>query len=156
MTYMILIIILFLFIDQLIKLLVVSNMYVRQSITIISDFFKITYVTNDGAAFNLFSGNIIFLIIIAILVVFYIIKNIKTLEKKEKYIYSILIAGILGNLIDRIFRGFVIDYIDFRIFGYDMAIFNFADICIVCSCILLVLMEVFKWKKSLSKKEMKD
>lgn len=156
MTYMILIIILFLFIDQLIKFLVASNMYVGQSITIISNFFKITYVTNDGAAFNLFSGNIIFLIIIAILVIFYIIKNIKTLEKKEKYIYSILIAGILGNLIDRIFRGFVIDYIDFRIFGYDMAIFNFADICIVCSCILLVLMEVIKWRKSLLKKEMKD
>lgn len=153
---MILIIILFLFIDQLIKFLVASNMYVGQSITIISNFFKITYVTNDGAAFNLFSGNIIFLIIIAILVIFYIIKNIKTLEKKEKYIYSILIAGILGNLIDRIFRGFVIDYIDFRIFGYDMAIFNFADICIVCSCILLVLMEVIKWRKSLLKKEMKD
>ena len=156
MTYMILIIILFLFIDQLIKFLVASNMHVGQSITIISNFFKITYVTNDGAAFNLFSGNIIFLIIIAILVIFYIIKNIKTLEKKEKYIYSILIAGILGNLIDRIFRGFVIDYIDFRIFGYDMAIFNFADICIVCSCILLVLMEVIKWRKSLLKKEMKD
>lgn len=153
---MILIIILFLFIDQLIKFLVASNMYVGQSITIISNFFKITYVTNDGAAFNLFSGNILFLVIIAILVIFYIIKNIKTLEKKEKYIYSILIAGILGNLIDRIFRGFVIDYIDFRIFGYDMAIFNFADICIVCSCILLVLMEVIKWRKSLLKKEMKD
>lgn len=156
MTYMILIIILFLFIDQLIKFLVASNMYVGQSIIIISNFFKITYVTNDGAAFNLFSGNILFLVIIAILVIFYIIKNIKTLEKKEKYIYSILIAGILGNLIDRIFRGFVIDYIDFRIFGYDMAIFNFADICIVCSCILLVLMEVIKWRKSLLKKEMKD
>ena len=156
MTYMILIIILFLFIDQLIKFLVASNMHVGQSITIISNFFKISYVTNYGAAFNLFSGNILFLVIIAILVIFYIIKNIKTLEKKEKYIYSILIAGILGNLIDRIFRGFVIDYIDFRIFGYDMAIFNFADICIVCSCILLVLMEVIKWRKSLLKKEMKD
>ena len=80
---MILIIILFLFIDQLIKFLVASNMYVGQSIIIISNFFKITYVTNDGAAFNLFSGNILFLVIIAILVIFYIIKNIKTLEKKE-------------------------------------------------------------------------
>ena len=153
---MIIIIILFLFLDQMIKYLVASNMHLNQSINIIKDFFKITYVTNDGAAFNLFSGNILFLVIIAILVIFYIIKNIKTLEKKEKYIYSILIAGILGNLIDRIFRGFVIDYIDFRIFGYDMAIFNFADICIVCSCILLVLMEAFKWRKSLLKKEMKD
>ena len=153
---MILIIILFLFIDQLIKFLVASNMYVGQSITIISNFFKITYVTNDGAAFSLFSGNVLLLILIAVFVIIYIFKNIKKLEKLEKYIYSILVAGILGNLIDRIFRGHVIDYLDFRLFGYDMAIFNFADICIVVSCSLLLLLEVIKWKKSQLVKQTKD
>ena len=77
-------------------------------------------------------------------------------EKLEKYIYSILVAGILGNLIDRIFRRHVIDYLDFRLFGYDMAIFNFADICIVVSCSLLLLLEVIKWKKSQLVKQTKD
>ena len=150
---MIIIIILFLFLDQMIKYLVASNMHLNQSINIIKDFFKITYVTNDGAAFSLFSGNVLLLILIAVFVIIYIFKNIK---KLEKYIYSILVAGILGNLIDRIFRRHVIDYLDFRLFGYDMAIFNFADICIVVSCSLLLLLEVIKWKKSQLVKQTKD
>lgn len=153
---MIIIIILFLFLDQMIKYLVASNMYLNQSINIIKGFFKITYVTNDGAAFSLFSGNVLLLILIAVFVIIYIFKNIKKLEKLEKYIYSILVAGILGNLIDRIFRRHVIDYLDFRLFGYDMAIFNFADICIVVSCSLLLLLEVIKWKKSQLVKQTKD
>ena len=143
---MIIIIILFLFLDQMIKYLVASNMHLNQSINIIKDFFKITYVTND----------VLLLILIAVFVIIYIFKNIKKLEKLEKYIYSILVAGILGNLIDRIFRGHVIDYLDFRLFGYDMAIFNFADICIVVSCSLLLLLEVIKWKKSQLVKQTKD
>ena len=153
---MIIIIILFLFLDQMIKYLVASNMHLNQSINIIKDFFKITYVTNDGAAISLFSGNVLLLILIAVFVIIYIFKNIKKLEKLEKYIYSILVAGILGNLIDRIFRRHVIDYLDFRLFGYDMAIFNFADICIVVSCSLLLLLEVIKWKKSQLVKQTKD
>ena len=153
---MIIIIILFLFLDQIIKYLVASNMHLNQSINIIKDFFKITYVTNDGAAFSILSGNVLLLILIALFIIIYIFKNIKKMEKTEKYIYSILVAGILGNLIDRIFRGYVIDYLDFRIFGYDMAIFNFADICIVVSCTLLLLLEVLKWKKSQLVKQTKD
>ena len=153
---MIIIIILFLFLDQMIKYLVVTNMYMHQSINIIDNFFKITYVTNDGAAFSMLSGNVLLLILIALFAIIYIFKNIKKMEKTEKYIYSILVAGILGNLIDRIFRGYVIDYLDFRIFGYDMAIFNFADICIVVSCTLLLLLEVLKWKKSQLVKQTKD
>ena len=153
---MIIIMILFLFLDQIIKYLVVTNMYMHQSINIIDNFFKITYVTNDGAAFSMLSGNVLLLILIALFAIIYIFKNIKKMEKTEKYIYSILVAGILGNLIDRIFRGYVIDYLDFRIFGYDMAIFNFADICIVVSCTLLLLLEVIKWKKSQLVKQTKD
>lgn len=140
------IIIIFLLIDQLIKQLVVSKMYLGQSIKIINNFFNITYVTNDGAAFNILSGNKIFLILVGLFVIIYILKNKDKL--KEKYLYEILIAGILGNLIDRIFRGEVIDYLEFIIFGQNMAIFNFADTCIVLSCIILLILEVVKWKKS--------
>lgn len=145
---MIIIIVLLLFLDQLIKYLITSKMYLGESINIIDNFFKITYVTNDGAAFNIFSGQTIILILIALFVILYIIKNIKKITKNEKYIYAVLIAGILGNLIDRIIRGYVIDYIDFTLFGYDMAIFNLADTLIVVSCILLILIEVIKCKKS--------
>ncbi len=149
-------IIILLFLDQLIKYLIVKNMYIGQEITIIRNFLNITYVTNNGAAFNILSGNTIFLIALAIIVIIYIIKNIKNLEKKERIIYEILISGILGNLIDRIFRGYVIDYIAFKIFGIEMAIFNLADTYIVCSCILLLIMEALKWKKSQLKNQEKD
>ncbi len=149
-------IIILLFLDQLIKYLIVKNMYIGQEITIIKNFLNITYVTNNGAAFNILSGNTIFLIALAIIVIIYIIKNIKNLEKKERIIYEILISGILGNLIDRIFRGYVIDYIAFKIFGIEMAIFNLADTYIVCSCILLLIMEALKWKKSQLKNQEKD
>lgn len=149
-------IIILLFLDQLIKYLIVKNMYIGEEITIIKNFLNITYVTNNGAAFNILSGNTIFLIALAIIVIIYIIKNIKNLEKKERIIYEILISGILGNLIDRIFRGYVIDYIAFKIFGIEMAIFNLADTYIVCSCILLLIMEALKWKKSQLKNQEKD
>lgn len=149
-------IIILLFLDQLIKYLIVKNMYIGQEITIIKNFLNITYVTNNGAAFNILSGNTILLIALAIIVIIYIIKNIKNLEKKERIIYEILISGILGNLIDRIFRGHVIDYIAFKIFGIEMAIFNLADTYIVCSCILLLIMEALKWKKSQLKNQEKD
>ncbi len=149
-------IIILLFLDQLIKYLIVKNMYIGEEITIIKNFLNITYVTNNGAAFNILSGNTIFLIALAIIVIIYIIKNIKNSEKKERIVYEILISGILGNLIDRIFRGHVIDYIAFKIFGIEMAIFNLADTYIVCSCILLLIMEALKWKKSQLKNQEKD
>lgn len=149
-------IIILLFLDQLIKYLIVKNMYIGEEITIIKNFLNITYVTNNGAAFNILSGNTIFLIALAIIVIIYIIKNYKNFEKKERIIYEILISGILGNLIDRIFRGYVIDYIAFKIFGIEMAIFNLADTYIVCSCILLLIMEALKWKKSQLKNQEKD
>lgn len=149
-------IIILLFLDQLIKYLIVKNMYIGEEITVIKNFLNITYVTNNGAAFNILSGNTIFLIALAIIVIIYIIKNIKNLEKKERIIYEILISGILGNLIDRIFRGYVIDYIAFKIFGIEMAVFNLADTYIVCSCIILLIMEALKWKKSQSKNQEKD
>lgn len=150
------IIIILLFLDQLIKYLIVKNMYLGEEVTIIKNFLNITYVTNNGAAFNILSGNTFFLIILAIIVIIYILKNIKKIEHQEKIIYEILITGILGNLIDRIFRGNVIDYIAFKIFGIEMAIFNLADTYIVCSCILLLIMEALKWKKSQLKNQEKD
>lgn len=150
------IIIILLFLDQLIKYLITKNMYIGEEITIIKNFLNISYITNDGAAFNILSGNTILLIILAIFVIIYIIKNKKKQEKQEKIMYEILIAGILGNLIDRIIRGSVVDYIAFKIFNIDMAVFNLADTYIVCSCIILLIMEALKWKKSQSKNPEKD
>lgn len=137
------------FIDQLIKYIIKSSMILGESI-VIFDFFKLTYVHNYGAAFSILRGNRYLLIIITIIAMFFIykflIKNQK-LTNLESVLYGFLYGGIIGNLIDRVFLGYVIDYLDFKILGYDFAIFNFADILIVLSIILLVI-TVFKDDKN--------
>lgn len=131
-----------LLIDQIIKIVVIINMSVNSTITLIPGFFSLTYVENDGAAWSIFSGNTWFLIlvsIVAVILVYLYFFNNKGIKKFEMICYSILIGGIFGNLLDRIKLGKVIDYLDFIIFNYDFPIFNFADICIVISVILLVI-----------------
>lgn len=129
-------------IDQIVKLIIMGNMGVGSSISVIPRFFSLTYVENDGAAWSIFSGNSALLIIISlialILVYFYFFQN-KNIRKLEFISYSILIGGIIGNLFDRVKFGKVIDYLDFNIFGYNFPVFNFADICIVISVIVLVI-----------------
>ena len=133
----------FIFIDQLIKILVSKNIPLGKENYIINKFLYITHVHNDGAAFSMFSGNLIFLIIITLIslvaVYFFFIKD-KVLNKLELVLTSMLIGGILGNFIDRIIYNYVIDYIGVIIFKYYFPIFNFADICIVLSIIGLILL----------------
>lgn len=135
---------LFLF-DQLIKFIVTSNMKLYDSIKVINNFFYITYVENKGAAFSILTGQKWFLIIASIVVLavlyFSFIKNQK-LNKYEIITYGTLFGGITGNLFDRITRGIVVDYLDFIIFKYDAPIFNFADICIVVSMFVLVILQL--------------
>jgi len=121
-------------IDQIIKYLVVINLKFTESIKIISNFFYITYIRNAGAAFGMFQNGGTLLIILSIIAIIGLIKYIiedKNITKTEAISYSFVFGGILGNLIDRIVNGYVIDYLDFYIFGYDYPIFNFADILIV-------------------------
>ncbi|HHW69281.1 MAG TPA: signal peptidase II [Tenericutes bacterium] len=132
---------LFVVIDQAVKLIVKINMNVFESIEIIKNFFYITYVQNEGAAWGILSGNRLILILSSIftliLIYFCFIKG-NTLSKVEEIIYGILFAGILGNLFDRVLYGYVIDYLDFNIFNYNFPVFNIADICIVIGMFLLV------------------
>lgn len=129
-------------IDQLVKLLVGFNISLNTSISVINNFFYISNVHNYGAAFSILYGNRIFLVIVSIitlvLVYYFLLKN-KRFKWIDIIIYSLLIGGILGNLFDRIMYGYVVDYFDFYIFGYNFPIFNIADICIVCSVILIII-----------------
>jgi signal peptidase II len=131
------------FIDQLSKNLINLYMYVGQNISIIPNFFALNYVRNVGAAFSMLQGARWFFIILSILVLniiyIYLISN-KILSNKKIILYSMLISGIIGNLIDRLLYGYVIDFLSFNIFGYDFAIFNIADTFIVISIILLIIM----------------
>jgi len=129
-------------IDQLVKLLVGFNISLNTSICVINNFFYISNVHNYGAAFSILYGNRIFLVIVSIitlvLVYYFLLKN-KRFKWIDIIIYSLLIGGILGNLFDRIMYGYVVDFFDFYIFGYNFPIFNIADICIVCSVILIII-----------------
>ena len=141
MTTLLVISSLIILLDQIVKLLITHNLVVGESIKIINNFFYITYVNNSGAAWSILTGNRILLIVITLLVLFiiykYLIKN-KKLQKIEQIIYGLLVGGVIGNLIDRVVRGYVIDYLDFYIFNYDYPIFNIADAAIVIAVILLI------------------
>ena len=134
--------IIFLVIDQAIKFYLSTKMFLNQSNILIKNFLNLTYVHNTGAAFSILEGNTWLLIIIGILAVigliFYIGKLVH-IGDFDMFTYSLLLGGILGNLIDRIIYGYVIDYISLNIFGYHFPIFNFADMCIVISVILIFI-----------------
>lgn len=114
----------------------------------------LTYVQNDGAAFSSFSGAKIFLIVLTSLMIVGLI--IFALRDKQKHPFMMLstaavVAGGIGNLIDRIRLGYVIDYLDVKLFNF--AIFNFADICVVLGAICLVVYVCFFEKKADNKNE---
>lgn len=129
-------------IDQLLKLFIGFNIDLNTSVTIFKNFFYISNVHNYGAAFSILYGNRVFLIIVSVFslafIYYFLLKN-KKFQWFDIIVYSLLIGGILGNLFDRIIYGYVADYIDFYIFGYNFPIFNVADICIVCSVALIVI-----------------
>lgn len=139
---MIILISLVVIIDIISKLLVSNNLLLSKSVTIIPNFFYLTYAHNYGAAWSIFENNTLAITIISFIVIlgisYYVFKN-KVTRKIEIIGYSLLLGGAIGNLIDRIIYGYVIDFFDFYIFGYDFPIFNIADIGIVTGIILLLI-----------------
>lgn len=130
-----------LLVDILTKKLVDTYFNLMETKVIINNFFSLTKVYNYGASWNILTGYRIILIIITILILgflFYYQTKFK-INTRNIMSFSFLYSGILGNLIDRVFRGYVIDFLDFNIFGYDYPVFNFADICIVFGIILMII-----------------
>lgn len=143
--------------DQLIKLYVYQNLI---KINVIDNFFSLVYAENYGVAFSmLWGGRYIIILISAILIflLFYFIRKdyiLKGIDNNLKNImYGFLIGGVLGNLLDRILRGFVIDYISLNIFGYSFPVFNLADIFIVLGVILMFFDAIIDVKTKNSKEE---
>lgn len=126
-----------------------------ESINVINGFFNITLIGNTGAAFSILSSNTLLLIIISLVVLnvlyFCFIKG-KKLNDFEQLSFGLLIGGILGNLIDRVLRMQVIDYLDFNFFGFNFPVFNLADIAIVISMILIAIQVIKGDKNGVSSK----
>jgi len=151
LRYIYILSIIFLIIDQFIKILLSNIMKLNDTLVIIKNFFSITLVHNTGAAFSILSGNLFLLILIGLITVMgisYYINKENNINKLYIIIYSLLFGGILGNLIDRIIHGYVIDYLSFKFGKYYFPVFNLADIFIVISAILIILSSIKEevWK----------
>ncbi|MCK9525060.1 MAG: signal peptidase II [Limnochordia bacterium] len=124
-----------LLVDRLSKFVVMAQMSEGQSIPLIPPFLYITYVQNRGAAFGFLQGKVVLLSAIAVVCLLLILTQWKMIMAKSSFVrwgVVIALAGALGNLIDRLRWGAVIDFVDIRIF-----VFNPADVAIVLGVALL-------------------
>ena len=131
--------------DQFIKLLVLKHLKPIGSLPLVDGIVQLNYAENTGAAFGSFSAHTDLLSIFTFLMI--IIGLLYLFIKKRKldveYVcIALIIAGGLGNLIDRVFRGFVVDYIEPLFINF--AIFNFADILVTCSSVVLVIWLIYE------------
>ena len=143
-------------VDQIIKNWAAETL-IKGDITLIKDVLYLNYAENTGVAFSMFSDSrwiligVTSLMLIAVLAFFL---SGKINGKLEIFSLSLLLSGGVGNLIDRISLGYVIDYIDVRIINF--AIFNFADICICVGAFLLCVAVYFSDKKEKEEKKAKE
>lgn len=126
--------------DQVIKHVVYLHLKPIEIINFLPDFLQFRYVENTGAAFGMLNDKLPFLIVITIIVIavgFYVLFTNKLTDKLQYWGAALILSGGVGNLIDRIFRNYVIDYIEFTF--VDFAVFNFADCLITVGAIILMI-----------------
>lgn len=131
-------------IEQIVKKIVINNLN-KFPIKVIENFITFNYCENRGVAFSLGSGNVFFFIILNVLLIggliFFYEKNKKEFNKFANFSIIFIIAGGVSNLLDRIFRGFVVDFIDIsELFSFP--VFNIADIFIVVGVIGLMFSSI--------------
>lgn len=131
----------FLLLDQTSKIIIDSTLKLYETVTVIKGLFYISRVNNTGAAFSILEGKTFLLVIVSLIAILVLIKYMNEFKKTRlgNISFSMLLSGIFGNLIDRVFLGSVRDFLKFNIFGYEFPIFNVADILIVIGVILLAI-----------------
>jgi signal peptidase II len=131
------------FFDQLTKFLVRNNFELNQSISIINNIFNFTYIQNTGAGFGILKTQTAILVFISIAVLGVILYNFDKIKSKEtllQVLVGFVLGGTIGNLIDRIAYGYVIDFLDISIWP----IFNFADSFVTMGVFGLI---IYLWRK---------
>ena len=138
-TYIIAVLVLI--IDQVSKSLIEIFFKLNESVVVIKDFFYITVAHNTGGAWSIFSDHSYLFIIASVIAILLLIKFMFGFKNnlRNNIAFACLFGGIFSNLADRIFLGYVRDFLDFKIFGYDYPIFNIADVTIVVGVLLLVV-----------------
>ena len=125
--------------DQLVKFIIAKNFDPYEKLVLIKGFFKLEYVKNIGISFGMLGGQKLIIILISMIIIAFMIYDlIKSDSKLHSAACTLIISGALGNLIDRVIRGYVVDYLSFTILKKDLAIFNIADIYIVFGVGLLI------------------
>ena len=136
--------------DQVTKALVIIFFNLYDSVVLLP-FINLTFVVNYGFAFGLLNNpslnQILVSLVILAIIIYFLYLLIKTQDKIFQLTLTLILAGALGNFIDRIFRGFVIDFIDIYIAKYHWPAFNIADSCITVGFVLLMINILFLNKK---------
>ena len=141
--------------DQLTKLLVVWSMRLGRNIPIVPGFFDLTFVLNPGAAFSLFATlpewirNPFFILIsvaAAVLIVAYRSRYVRE-NRLASVSLALILGGAIGNLIDRLRYGVVVDFLDAHIYEYHWPIFNMADSAISVGVTLLFIEMLLEWRR---------
>jgi signal peptidase II len=134
--------------DQVVKYLVRASLAVGQSVPFIPHVIQLTYVQNTGAAFSSFSGATFLLgLVSAAVSVFLVLVLVKKWVRHPygRWPVALILAGALGNMIDRFVMGYVTDM--FQTLFMNFAVFNVADICVVVGVIAMVLYVLLGWEK---------
>lgn len=144
----------FILIDQITKYIIATSMAVGDSFNVLGDFLRITSHRNYGAAWGMLQDRMVFFYIVTIIVIGFIIyfyKNEAGFNPLMQFGLTLVFAGAVGNFIDRLFRGNVVDFIDTTIINYDFPIFNVADSCLTVGVMMLIIV-MFQ----IERKEKKD
>lgn len=134
--------------DQISKYLIKTYMQVHESIPLLGDVLRLTSHRNPGAAFGMLQGKRWLFVAISIAVILVISMAARKMGRSRKILsvaLGLLMGGAVGNLIDRVVYGSVIDFIDIRIINYP--IFNIADSAIVTAVVLMILDMLMTWRK---------
>jgi|SRR5699024_1511009 len=137
-------------IDQWTKWLIVKNMELYESVSIIDNFFAITSHRNEGAAWGILQGQMVFFYIITVVVIVGILYLMQKYAKESALLtisLSFILGGAIGNFIDRLFRKEVVDFLDVMVFTYDFPIFNIADSCLTIGVILFFIATILDERK---------
>ena len=128
-------------VDQLVKYLIVAKIPLYGQAPLVPGIIKLTYVQNTGAAFSMLSGMqwlfVVIFVLLTALLVFEYFKKPMPFTKFERFCIAAVYGGGLGNMIDRVFLGYVVDMFQTEFITFP--IFNVADIFITCGCILLMV-----------------
>lgn len=128
--------------DQLSKYLIVTSLALGESMPVIDGFLQFTYTLNQGASFSILQGQRVIFIIVTLLVlglIFFLLRKIPQDMRLFRAFIALFCGGTIGNFIDRLHSGAVIDFIDLGWFP----IFNIADSCICVSAVAICLMLLF-------------